>query len=105
MTQFYPFAQKDQYGWATVTEVRRDLGVFLDIGLNDKDVVVSLDDLPLEKDQWPKKDDRLLVRLETDEKERIWAKMAEENVFEQLAANFPAHLENKNMSGTVYRNY
>ena len=47
MTQFYPFAQKDQYGWATVTEVRRDLGVFLDIGLNDKDVVVSLDDLPL----------------------------------------------------------
>ena len=105
MTQFYPFAQKDQYGWATVTEVRRDLGVFLDIGLNDKDVVVSLDDLPLEKDQWPKKDDRLLVRLETDDKERIWAKMAEEDVFEQLAANFPAHLENKNMSGTVYRNY
>src|SRR5699024_11586408 len=42
---------------------------------------------------------------ETDENERIWAKMAEESVFEQLAANFPAHLENKNMSGTVYRNY
>ena len=40
MTQFYPFAQRDQYGWGTVTEVRRDLGVFVDIGLNDKDMVI-----------------------------------------------------------------
>lgn len=105
MTQFYPFAQKDQYGWGTVTEVRRDLGVFVDVGLNDKDVVISLDDLPLDKELWPRKDDRLLVRLETDEKERIWAKMADENVFEQLAANFPANLENKNLMGTVYKTY
>ncbi|MBP2057975.1 putative RNA-binding protein (virulence factor B family) [Lactobacillus colini] len=105
MTQFYPFAQKDQYGWGTVTEVRRDLGVFVDIGLNDKDVVVSLDDLPEDKNQWPKRDDRLLVRLETDEKDRIWAKMAGEDVFEQLAANFPNNLKNKNLVGTVYNNY
>ncbi|QNQ82369.1 RNA-binding protein [Lactobacillus sp. PV037] len=105
MTQFYPFAQQDQYGWGTVTEVRKDLGVFIDIGLNDKDMVISLDDLPLDKNQWPKRDDRLLVRLETDDKNRVWAKMAEENVFEQLAANFPSHLENKNINGTVYRNY
>lgn len=105
MTQFYPFAQKDQYGWGTVTEVRRDLGVFVDVGLNDKDIVISLDDLPLDKELWPRKDDRLLVRLETDEKERIWAKMADENIFEQLAANFPANLENKNLMGTVYKTY
>lgn len=105
MTQFYPFAQQDQYGWSTVTEVRRDLGVFVDVGLNDKDIVISLDDLPLDKDLWPRKDDRLLVRLETDEKERIWAKMADENIFEQLAANFPSNLENKNLMGTVYKTY
>lgn len=105
MTQFYPFCQKDQYGWGTVTEVRRDLGVFVDIGLNDKDVVVSLDDLPEDKNLWPKKDDRLLIRLETDEKQRIWGKMADENVFEQLAANFPSNLENKNLVGRVYKTY
>ena len=30
------------YGWGVVTEVRRDLGVFLDTGLADKQFVVSL---------------------------------------------------------------
>lgn len=28
MTQFLPFAQADQYGWATVTRVQRGLGSF-----------------------------------------------------------------------------
>lgn len=102
MTQFLPFAQPDQYGWGKVTEVRYGLGVFVDIGLPDKDVVLSIDDLPLDKERWPRKDDRLLVRLETDEKDRIWAKLADENIFEQLSANFPNNMNNKNVFGTVY---
>ncbi|KRL63557.1 CvfB family protein [Lactobacillus psittaci] len=102
MTQFYPFAMPDQFGWSKVTEVRRDLGVFVDIGLPDKDVVISLDDLPLDKNLWPKIGDRLLVQLETDHKERIWAKMADENVFVQLASTFPAGMKNQNVFATVY---
>lgn len=43
------------YGWGVVTEVRRDLGVFLDTGLADKQFVVSLDVLPDMKELWPKK--------------------------------------------------
>ncbi|WP_242367635.1 CvfB family protein [Lactobacillus intestinalis] len=102
MTQFLPFAQPDQYGWGKVTEVRPGLGVFVDIGLPDKDVVVSLDDLPRDKSNWPRKDDRLLVRLETDEKDRIWAKLADENIFDQIAANFPKDMKNKDVFATVY---
>lgn len=102
MTQFLPFAQSDQYGWATVTRVQRGLGVFLDIGLPDKDIVMSLDDLPLDPARWPQKDDRLLVRLETDDKDRIWAKAADENVFEQIAVRFPNNLVNKNLLARVY---
>lgn len=102
MTQFLPFAQPDQYGWGKVTETRPGLGVFIDIGLPDKDVVLSMDDLPFDKNRWPRKDDKLLVRLETDEKDRIWAKLADENIFEQLAANFPKDMKNKNVFGTVY---
>ncbi len=49
------FATRDHYGWGTVTEVRKDLGVFLDTGLPDKQVVVSLDVLPELKELWPKK--------------------------------------------------
>lgn len=102
MTQFLPFAQPDQYGWGKVTEVRPGLGVFVDVGLPDKDVVVSMDDLPREKERWPRRDDRLLVRLETDYKDRIWAKLADENIFDQLAANFPNGMNNENVFGTVY---
>lgn len=43
------------YGWGTVAGVRRDLGVFLDVGLPDKQFVVSLDVLPELKELWPKK--------------------------------------------------
>lgn len=102
MTQFLPFAGPDQYGWGKVTEVRYGLGIFIDIGLPDKDVVLSVDDLPLEKERWPKKDDRLLVRTKTDSKDRIWAKLADENIFEQLSANFPNDMKNKNVFATVY---
>ncbi|MDF7682623.1 S1-like domain-containing RNA-binding protein [Lactobacillus sp. ESL0679] len=102
MTQFLPFAQQDQYGWGKVTEVKYNLGVFIDIGLPDKDVVLSVDDLPFNKDRWPRKDDQLLVHLITDEKDRIWAKLADENIFEQLSAHFPNDMENKNIFGTVY---
>lgn len=102
MTQFLPFAQPDQYGWGKVTAVRTDLGVFIDIGLPDKDVVLSMDDLPLDKSRWPRKDDRLLVRLETDSKDRIWAKLADEDIFEQLSAHFPDNMKNKNVFATVY---
>lgn len=102
MTQFLPFAQPDQYGWGKVTEVRPGLGVFVDVGLPDKDVVLSMDDLPREKERWPRRDDRLLVRLETDYKDRIWAKLADENIFDQLAANFPNNMNNQNVFCTVY---
>ncbi|HBG91284.1 S1 RNA-binding domain-containing protein [Lactobacillus acetotolerans] len=102
MTQFLPFAQPDQYGWGKVTETKAGLGVFIDIGLPDKDVVLSIDDLPLEKERWPRRDDRLLVRLETDEKDRIWAKLADESIFDQLSVHFPNDMENKNVFATVY---
>lgn len=102
MTQFMPFAQADQYGWGKVTEVQSGLGVFVDVGLADKDMVLSIDDLPFERNKWPKKDDRLLVRLETDEKNRIWCKLADETVFDQLATNFPSNLANRDLVMTVY---
>ena len=47
-------ATQDQFGWGRVTEVRKDLGVFVDTGLPDKEIVVSLDILPELKELWPK---------------------------------------------------
>lgn len=73
MTTLKQEASLTSYGWGVVTEVRRDLGVFVDTGLPDKEVAVSLDVLPDLKDLWPKKGDKLYVRYELDKKERLWA--------------------------------
>ncbi len=50
-----PLRQVSTFGWGTVTDVRKDLGVFVDTGLPDKQIVVSLDILPEIKELWPKK--------------------------------------------------
>ncbi|KRN03647.1 CvfB family protein [Holzapfeliella floricola] len=102
MTQHYPESMVDVYGFGTVKEVKRDLGVFIDIGLKDKDIVVSLDDLPLDSFKWPKLDDRLMIRLEIDHKDRIWGKLAEEEVMDQLSVRYPRDLKNTELDGTVY---
>ncbi len=62
-------------------EVRKDLGVFVDTGLPDKQIVVSLDILPEIKDLWPKKGDRLYIRLDVDKKDRIWGILAYQEDF------------------------
>ena len=64
-------ATQDQFGWGTVTEVRKDLGVFVDTGLPDKEIVVSLDILPELKELWPKKGDQLYIRLESGQEKTV----------------------------------
>lgn len=50
-----PQVRIGHYAFGEVTDVRRDLGVFVNIGLADKDMVVSLDEMPSMKELWPKK--------------------------------------------------
>ena len=96
-------ASQDSYGWGVVTEVRRDLGVFLDTGLPDKEVVVSLDVLPEIKELWPKKGDKLYVKLVVDKKDRIWALPAPAEVFQKLAGPAYDNMQNEKLRAIVYR--
>ncbi|EFQ56266.1 CvfB family protein [Streptococcus downei] len=96
-------ATRDSHGWGVVTEVRRDLGVFLDTGLPDKQVVVSLDVLPEIKELWPKKGDKLYVSLEVDKKDRIWALPAPAEVFQKLAGPAYDNMQNEKLRAIVYR--
>lgn len=104
MTTQIPKSQVEQFGWGTVTDVRRDLGVFVDIGLNQKEIVVSLDDLSELKSLWPKKGDQLLIALRVDKKDRMWGVLADEEIFRSIA-KIPESEEwqNKDIKGTVYR--
>lgn len=91
------------YGWGVVTEVRRDLGVFLDTGLADKQFVVSLDVLPDMKELWPKKGDKLYVHLDVDKKDRIWAIPAQPEVFQKMAGPAYNNMQNEKLRAIVYR--
>ncbi|MBO0472803.1 hypothetical protein IGL98_001878 [Enterococcus sp. DIV0840] len=103
MTTIIPTARIGQYAFGTVTGTRRDLGAFVDIGLKDKDVVVSLDELPVMRELWPKKGDQLMVALKVDNKERIWGELADEKIFKAMAKPGTEELKNENISGIVYR--
>lgn len=103
LTQELPKVQIGQYAFCTVIDVRRDLGVFVDIGLPDKEMVVSLDELPTEKQLWPKKGDQLMVTIRVDEKDRMWGELADEEYFTSLTVKPSEDLINKDIKGIAYR--
>ncbi|MGT2930675.1 CvfB family protein [Streptococcus dentasini] len=103
MTTLPVTASRSSYGWSEVTEVRRDLGVFVDTGLPDKEIVVSLDLLPDIKELWPKKGDKLYIRLDIDKKGRIWGIPAEPSIFQKLAGPAYDNMQNQNLRAIVYR--
>lgn len=101
--QHIPTIQIDHYDFGKVVSVRRDLGVFVDIGLPNKDIVVSLDDLPTLKSLWPQPGDQLLMALQVDDHDRIWGKLADEQIFETMATKVSPKMKNWNVNATVYR--
>lgn len=103
LTTQLPKSRQGHYAWAEVKEVRRDLGVFVDIGLPDKDIAVSLDELPTIRELWPKKGDQLMVSLRTDAKDRIWATIADEKIFRALSKKGADSQKNQNVQGTIFR--
>lgn len=101
--QHIPTIQVDHYDFGQVVSVRRDLGVFVDIGLPNKDIVVSLDDLPTLKSLWPQPGDRLLMALRVDDHDRIWGQLADEQIYETMATKVSPKMKNWNVNATVYR--
>lgn len=105
LTESIPTIQQGRYDFASVTKVRKDLGVFVDIGLPDKEIVVSLDFLPSEARLWPKVGDQLLVALTVDKKDRIWAEPANDDIFRQIAIppkGKEKQWRNQEVEGIVY---
>ncbi|MGM0166345.1 hypothetical protein IGI39_001304 [Enterococcus sp. AZ135] len=98
-----PQVRIGHYAFGEVTDVRRDLGVFVNIGLADKDIVVSLDEMPSMKELWPKKGDQLMISLRIDEKDRMWGVLADEAIFHSLSRSGNAEMQNENKKGTIYR--
>lgn len=96
-----PKVNLENYGWGEVVEVSRDLGVFVDVGWENKDLLVSLDDLPILKNVWPRKGDQLYITLAVDDKDRMWGKLVEYN--DMLASRKAAsgEMHNDDVKGIV----
>lgn len=97
-----PTVQLDTYDWVEVVEVKRELGVFVNIGIN-KDILVSKDDLHEIWDLWPVQGDRLYCTLKMDKNDRLFGKLATEDVIRTISKNAERKDFNKNITGTVYR--
>ena len=103
MTRNAPDSQVDHYGWGTVVRTQRQLGVFVNIGLPDKDIVVSLDDLPDMMELWPQQGDRLLIALREDAKHRLWGVLADTDIYQAIAQPAKANMQNANVTATAYQ--
>lgn len=96
-------SRKDSYGWGEVTDVRRDLGVFVDTGIPNKEIAVSLDLLPDMKELWPKKGDKLYITVIVDNKDRLWGVPAQPEVFQEMADPAFDNMQNQSWPAIVYR--
>ncbi|OJF89708.1 S1 RNA-binding domain-containing protein [Alkalibacterium sp. 20] len=97
-----PEINKETFGWGTVVKVNRTLGVFVDVDWQDKDVVVSIDDLPAEGRLWPKEGDQLYLSIKVDNKDRIWGNLADEEKFFEDYVEGTKKMQNENVMGTVF---
>ncbi|KRL23361.1 CvfB family protein [Lentilactobacillus kisonensis] len=103
ITRNIPKIRRDHYGFATVVKEKFGLGVFVDIGLPNKDMVVSIDELPTIRSLWPQAGDKLLICLTVDNKSRIWGHLADEEIFAAIARPVTSDIKNKDLKARVYR--
>src|SRR5699024_4548178 len=96
-----PTVVMDTYDWVEVVEVIPKLGVFVHIGIN-KDILVSVDDLPIYTAVWPQVGDKLYVTLGTDQEDRLLAIPATNGVFMDMRELAHDEMFNEPFSGRVY---
>lgn len=90
------------YDWATVSDVKRGLGVFLDIGIN-KDMLLGEEDLPTHKSVWPSVGDMLFITLRVNKNNRIYVKIATDPVIEEHSTKASRTIFNQTVHGYIYR--
>ncbi|PLR81988.1 hypothetical protein CVD25_05760 [Bacillus canaveralius] len=97
-----PAIQVERYEWVPVTDVNPGLGVFLDIGIQ-KELLLGEEDLPAHKGVWPKQGDLVYATIRVNRNNRLYARLATDKVFEEIAVKAGNEDFNKNIQGHIYR--
>lgn len=97
-----PDVRPGHYGWGRVVSRMFGTGVFVDIGLYNKELAVSMDDLPDEVSQWPDTDDQLYLSMTRDKKNRLWGVLANRDEMVPLFKRAPDRLFNQDIEFRTY---
>lgn len=100
-TTIIPTIDRVNFGWAEVINVIPKLGVFVDIGTT-KEILVSVDDLPIYTEVWPIENDFLYVSLSEDRRGRLLAIPAKEFDIEPFFEPAEDIDLNSPIVGTIY---
>ncbi|WP_050615244.1 CvfB family protein [Bacillus testis] len=101
-TMRIPEIRNGVYGWGEVAGYRKNLGVFVDIGV-ETDMLVSVDELPIMYNVWPKRGDRLYITLRTDKNGRLFGKLADEDTIYSISKPAPESMYNRPVKGYIYK--
>lgn len=96
-----PEIREDKFGWGEVVAVQHDLGVFVDVGWIGKDLVVSMDELPIFKNVWPRKGEKLYLSSYVDENSRLWGKLVGVDQLLAAAEKGNEEMHNNDVKGTI----
>ncbi|MCH6265227.1 S1 RNA-binding domain-containing protein [Neobacillus citreus] len=91
-----------RYAWIKVTDVKEEIGVFLNIGLK-KDILLGAEDLPVHKSVWPREGDMVYITLRVNRNNLLYAKLASDQVIQSIAVKASRQEFNKNVQGYIYR--
>ncbi len=96
-----PYIDEMTADWVNVVEVKHGLGVFVDVGL-DKDMLVSKDDLPVLKRDWPDVGDQLFCYLRSGKNQIIAKPVSRFKMREYLPVETALSVDDKVTANVIY---
>ncbi|WP_100372219.1 CvfB family protein [Bacillus sp. FJAT-45037] len=96
-----PILQGEQIAWLEVVSIKIGHGIFMYNGIS-RDLFLSIDELPYDRNLWPKPGDKLPVSYTWDKKGRLMARLVKGLPMEEQSVKAPDIMMNKEVKGRVY---
>ncbi|TWI56373.1 CvfB family protein [Halalkalibacter nanhaiisediminis] len=96
-----PLLQVGEVAWLEAVSVKTGHGVFFHNGIS-RDLFLSMDELPYDRELWPKPGDRLPLSLTWDKKGRLMGKLVKGEPIEKDAKKADSIMVHKEVAGYAY---
>ncbi|WP_088102545.1 CvfB family protein [Halalkalibacter urbisdiaboli] len=96
-----PLLKVGEVAWLETVSVKTGHGVFLHNGIS-RDLFLSMDELPFNRELWPQPGDKLPVSITWDKRGRMMAKLVKGAPIEEHSKPANQQLKNKEIQGYLY---